>query len=340
MLPQEIRRIYTLLTMFLGESKRELDDSCQLQFACPRCVENKGEQERNKFNLEVNIAKNVFQCWSCSQHDEEMRGSIGKLIRMYGNETIYKDYKDAIESLRVSKYYEIQAHSGLTEEAKKTFSEIHLPTTYNALDKGKNYNKVEVKALQYLESRGIGWDIINKFNIGTSSYEKGNPQASYRIILPSYDSFGDLNYWTGRDIYGKTKQKYFNAQAERKDLIFNEQFIQWDADITLVEGPFDHIVVPNSIPLLGKVLNNEFKIYQELFNKANANINVFLDADAREDVKKIYKILDQGRLRGKIRYIPIEGDYDPSLINQEYGKKGIFKCLSQAKKFKEIELVC
>ena len=135
------------------------------------------------------------------------------------------------------------------------------------------------------------------------------------------------------------RMKYDNPKVEKKDIIFNEVSLQWDADVTLVEGTFDHIVVPNSIPLLGKALNENFKVYWDLFSKANANINIFLDADAFNTVKEIYKRLNHGSLYGRIRYIPIEGDEDPSSIYQKYGKEGIISHLSRPMKIKEVYLV-
>ena len=133
--------------------------------------------------------------------------------------------------------------------------------------------------------------------------------------------------------------KYMNPKVDKKEIIFNEEKICWDADITLVEGPFDHIVVPNSIPLLGKSLKETDKIFYTLRDKANANINLWLDDDAFQDVKKIYKILNHGKLYGKIRYIPTPKDMDPSLIYEKYGKKGIMKCLSGAISFNENEIL-
>lgn len=125
---------------------------------------------------------------------------------------------------------------------------------------------------------------------------------------------------------------------EKKDIIFNEDKIQWDADITLVEGVFDHIVVPNSIPLLGKALNKDYKLYWELITRANACINVWLDGDAYNSVKEIYKLLNHGNLYDRIRYIPCEADDDPSSIFQRGGYKEIAEHLSNAQQIKEIYL--
>lgn len=338
MIPQEIYNLKSLLVQCLGESKKELDESYQLQFACPRCIENKGDGEKRKFNLEVNLKKGVFNCWSCGQFDEEMHGSILKLFKLYGNESIIKEYKDTVKSLQQSKLYQISFENGdfnidftIVEN-----NDVNLPNNFTAFNKDKKNN---YKALDYLLKRGITWDIINKYKIGYTKYDENFKQLSSRIIIPSFNKFGELNYWTGRDFTNLPKrQKYYNPIIERKNLIFNEEHVEWDADITLVEGPFDHIVVPNSIPLLGKVLKTDFKLYQYIITKANANVNIWLDSDAFEDIKKIYQLLNHDRLYGKIKFIPTPEGEDPSSVFQKFSKKGVIECLKNAKQIEEIYL--
>jgi hypothetical protein len=46
------------------------------------------------------------------------------------------------------------------------------------------------------------------------------------------------------------KLKYINPKAEKQEIIFNIGKLNLDATIYLVEGVTDHIVTPNSIPLL------------------------------------------------------------------------------------------
>ena len=105
---EEFEKIYNILASFLGESKKGFDSKCfQYQFPCPRCVENKGEKEIRKANLEVNFQKQVFKCWSCCDDGDTMQGSILKLIKLYGNEELLKDYKEAVRSLRESKLYKM-----------------------------------------------------------------------------------------------------------------------------------------------------------------------------------------------------------------------------------------
>ena len=338
MIPAEINRMYDILVSFLGDSKNGLDNSLQLQFSCPKCQERDGYQEKNKYHLEVNLASGVYHCWKCSSIDEDMQGTVYKLIRKYGNPELLRQYKDAVNEFKQTSLYELKftENDFKSDYADKIDDGLALPKEYIKFQIGKND---KTKAFIYLKERGIDFDIIENYHIGYTSYNPENRKVSNRIILPSFDEFGNLNYWTGRDFTNNEKrQRYDNPKVDRKSIIFNEEKIVWNADITLVEGPFDSIVVPNSIPLLGKQLNNEYKLYHELFNKANANINIFLDGDAIETSKKLYSQLNQGRLKDKIRfiYVPIdENDLDPSKIFQLWGRNGIVKYIKSAKKIKK-----
>lgn len=342
MIPQEIQKLYGILCSFLGDSKNELDETYQLQFGCPRCTENKGGGESHKYNLEVNLRKGVFQCWSCAQHDDEMHGSITKLIKLYGSDALLYEYKETVNALKSTRLYELKFDKNDfdTESTNSDNIKVTLPLNFRQLSEKDKYSYDERRALEYLFSRGIGWDIIKKHSIGYTIYDENNKLESSRIVLPSHNKYAELNYWTGRDITKiKGRQKYANPNVIRKDVIFNEDLLSWDCDVTLVEGPFDHIVVPNSIPLLGKALKKDFKIYQDIMLKANANVNIFLDGDAYEDVKKIYKLLNHGRLYGKVRYIPTSEELDPSLIYEKFGKKGIISHLRNARQINEVFLL-
>jgi hypothetical protein len=96
-----------------------------------------------------------------------------------------------------------------------------------------------------------------------------------RIIIPSYDLNGDLNYFIAR-WYPKeyNKLKYINPKAEKQEIIFNIGKLNLDATIYLVEGVTDHIVTPNSIPLLGKVISSD--LLELLHDKAQGLIVILL----------------------------------------------------------------
>lgn len=344
---KELEKLYNILTVFLGESKSGFDENCiQYQFPCPHCIEKYGCQEARKYNLEISFSKGgVYQCWKCSSEgDDIMHGSIKKLIKAFGNDKLFEEYINVIHSIRDSELYKLHFKDFDTSIIEK--EELKFPSSFKFFKKGEKYN---YGAFKYLKDRGIDWDIIEKYKIGYTEKEedKDFKKYSYRVIIPSYNALGELNYWVGRDYLPKSdkypsRTKYANPKTEKKEIIFNEDKIQWDADITLVEGAFDHIVVPNSIPLLGKALDKDYKLYWDIISNSdknkNANINVWLDDDAKETAKQVYSLLNHGNLYDKIRFIESDLGKDASEIYEKYGYKGIGKCLQNAKKVEDYKL--
>ena len=337
----EIDKMLDILSEFLGEPKsRNTGETYQFQFGCPRCIERDGENECGKYNLELNLQMSVYQCWKCSSSgDDDMHGKIRKLFKLYGNEKLWNEYKECLESIRSSELYKIHFNKDdfKSNDEEELKDDLDFPDTFVKFERSKPESNE--MALSYLTERGIGWDIIEKYKIGYTLWDKNYPMMSNRIIIPSFNEYGELNYWVGRDFKGNSFQKYCNPKVEKKDIIFNENLINWDADINICEGVFDAMAIGiNAVPLLGKALTKEFKIYNKLFERANADINVFVDGDAKETAFKIYKTLNQGRLYNRIRYVPIQEEYDPGDIYRMYGKKGIIEYLKNSVKIKEIYL--
>lgn len=329
-------RVYNLLTSFLGESKSGYDNqSFQYQFNCPCCAEEKGVPFDGKYNLEVNLKIGKYHCWSCGETNGT-KGNISKLLKDYGNNTLLREYREEITQIKKSKLYEINGYKD--EEFIIEENYIRLPKTYKPIKIKDCKNK---KLIDYLTERCITQDLIDRYKIGYTEYNESNTLLQNRIIIPSYDISGYLNFWTGRDFTKNPKRlKYYNVDTDKKQIIFNESNIQWDGDIFLVEGPFDMLSCPyNVIPLLGKSLKKDSLLFQTLYKKANGKIIIFLDGDAKDDVKQIYKTLNIGRLRNKIWYVPINDDLDPSELYCKYGKKGVIKLLKLIRQFNEIELL-
>ena len=329
-------KLQNLLTSFLGTPKNDVDENGQLQYDCPCCSEQKGVQFDGKKNLEINLKLGKFHCWACGDTNGT-KGNIQKLIKIYGNSIILNEYKNSIKDIKESRFYQLGNNLQNANNQSNLVNDISLPTTYEKINLKSCKNN---KLISYLSERKITQDIIDRYNIG---YTNNNEKESYlrnRIIIPSYDCIGELNFWVGRDFTKNEKRlKYINSKVDKTEIIFNESNINFDADIFLVEGPFDMLSTPyNTIPLLGKSLKRNSLLFQTLYKKSNGKIIIFLDGDAINDAKTIYKTLNIGRLQNNIRYIPINQLFDPSDIYTRYGKRGILKLLKANKKFHEIEL--
>lgn len=312
-----MQRIYNILVAILGESKQGgYDKSCtQYQFNCPYCADEKGGID-NKYNLEVSFSLGKYHCWSCGS-----AGPISKLIRSRGGKSLADEYFAVITDIKENKYYNLDMFKDNGDIFEEKY--LRLPKTFKKIDLSSCSDR-ELK--RYLEKRRITQDIIDFYNIGSTTWDEEDWTWRNRIIFPSYNAAGDLNYYIGRTYRSKDKRnKYKNCDADKNRIVLHEDKIQWDSDIYLVEGAIDCIYYPNSISLMGKTLNRDTELYSKIKERANANIIICLDGDTTiTETKRIYNLLNKGRLRGKIRYIRLgEGlngryiPYDMPKINGE-----------------------
>ncbi len=310
-----------ILKQFLGEPHEHNEETGQMSFDCPACAEDDGlshGEGDGKHKLAVNYQKNIFRCWRCG-FENNMHGKVPKLIKRYGNKRILKEYK----LVRPDDY---------TSDKQLTQIEVKLPKGFKRLsDCNTNFYKYDA-AYKYIRDRGITDEMIDFYNIGYTVSGKRHD----RIIIPSYDEFGDLNYYVARSWNKWNKPKYLNPQAEKQLLIFNENKVNWDATIFLVEGAFDSIVIPNSIPLLGKVLSEKLKI--TILEKARANVVIVLDEDAYDNALSIYRDLNVANLYNKILMCSPPYGRDPSKIFEDEGSKGIVNLLKTSEQIPESRL--
>ena len=286
--------IIDILEDILGECRSHNEYKHQISFDCPVCsYDIKGlDGGDGKGNLEVNYGMGVYKCWSCGE-THETHGSIYKLIKTFGNQRHIKRYK-------LLKPEDDESY----KKSKRNY--VKLPKEFISLSnvsQGFKLTHYYKEVMNYLKNRNITDEMISKYNIGfcyTGFY-------SYRVIIPSYDDKGFVNYFIGRSYEPKPKLKYRNPEAEKEQIIWNEHLIDWDKPVFLVEGVFDHIFLPNSIPMLGKKISE--KLFKLLYEKAN-EIIIILDPDAHEDAEKIYYQLNGGRLFDKVWVLKLYGNCD------------------------------
>lgn len=297
--------LINLLEDVLGDHRGHHSSTCQINFDCPTCSAMKGIEYDGKGNLEVNYGQGVYKCWACAETDNT-KGFLFNLFKEFGN-------KQQLAKFIAGGYvFDSEYYSNLKKDTPKEV--LKLPDEYFSLTGKQKYPQFAA-AFNYLYGRRVTDEIIEKFKIGfclSGKYEN-------RVIVPSYDKNGVLNYFISRSISKYVKKfKYLNPKIDKKEIVFNENLINWDKTVFLVEGVFDHIVIPNSIPLLGKNLYN--KIFELIYFKSNAYIVILLDSDAHDDSVKIYNKLNAGRLRNRVLINTMPEGHDVSSFNQVFGE--------------------
>lgn len=291
---KEFEPIIEIIDEIFGERRKFNDYRGQIAYDCPVCsFEIKGlEQGDGKGNLEINYKYGVFKCWSCAETNDT-HGSLTKLIKKYGTHRQLKKYN----LLRPEEFQDFK---------NKPFKVVKLPKEFipfkNA-SAGLKLTHHYKKAFNYIRSRNITDEMIEKYNIGfcyQGTYEN-------RIIIPSYDENGYVNYFIARSFLTKTKVKYKNPDVQKELIVWNEHLINWDEPVYIVEGVFDSIFLPNSIPMLGKFMSD--RLFNLLYKNAK-KIIIVLDPDAADDQERLYHKLNCGKLMGKVYVIKLTGDKD------------------------------
>jgi len=280
----ENEALVELLEDVLGDHGLHYPNRGQISFNCPVC-----DDGRNKHNLEVNYIDNVYKCWACGD-SENTHGALGKIFDKYGNKKQKKLY-NVLKPETVIK----------REKKKKT---LKLPEGFTLFKDSSSVYPVRRQALNYLKSRGITDEMIDKFGIGFC--DKGDHAG--RIVIPSYNINGELNYYIARSWNPMSRAKYKNPEAEKDKIIFWENLIDWNRDIYLVEGAFDGLFLDNPIPMLGKHMSE--LLFDTIYQKAKGNVIICLDGDAWTNAVKLYHELNGGDLYQKIKILKLPLDQD------------------------------
>ena len=281
----EIEVLLELIEDVLDKPKKVYGSKHQYGYDCPNCMDIKGlDKGDNKGNLEINLNKFVYHCWGCG-----ISGPLGKLFDSYGTK-------------KQKKVYNLIKPEELKQQENKK-PKLKLPEGYTTFEDSNPRFIPHIEAYKYLQSRGITDEIIKKYKIGYTV----TGDFAYRIIVPSFNKEGVLNYFVARS-WVKSRLKYKNPTAEKDQIIFNEGLIDWNKDVYLVEGAFDGFFLENSIVMLGKKMSS--LLFETLYANAKGNIIICTDGDAWSDGLKLYHELNGGALYNKIKIIKLPMDKD------------------------------
>ena len=250
-----------------------------MSFKCPLC-------NHYKHKLEVDLSTQYWHCWVCN--------SKGR--KLY---TLFKKIGATVSQLAdLNKY--VDSYIPIKEKVNE---HVSLPNEFKLILNGNKNNPEFRNAIMYLKNRGITRHDIVRYGIGyceSGPYEK-------MIIIPSYDTNGRLNFFTGRSYYKDASFKHKNPKVS-KDIIGFELFINWNKPITIVEGAFDAIAVKrNAIPLFGKIILDKLK--KAIIEKSVKEIYIALDKDAHSKALDICQYFINNGI--KVNLVELN-DKDPS----------------------------
>ena len=275
-------KIINLLNRVIGNNGRLLNKANEYMYWSPFV-------HHHKPKLQINTKTQKWHCWISNQGGHNLFQLFKKLK---ASREQFDELADIVGKPR-------QSLSSNRDKVKENI--VKLPKEFKPLWNSKD-GIIKRHAMNYLKKRGITMGDVIRYNIG---YCEDGVYGN-RIIIPSYNSDGELNYFVGRDIYSGG-MKYKNPPVS-KDVIGFDLFVNWDEPIVLCEGVFDAIAIRrNAIPLFGKTVPKKLK--RKIYEKNVKSIYILLDRDA---IKDSIKMIDDFMNNGIDVYFVNLTDEDPS----------------------------
>ena len=254
-------------------------DGVNVAARCPKC----GKSNKKKFS--INIESWACHCWVCGIKGKDPY----RIILQHIDPSRAQEFKSRFLSQK----------SCFKNEIYETFNEekVSLPENIVPLFGKRIFRDPDIKnCLSYLKMRGVTPEDVWYFKLCSSVSGK----FRRRIIVPSFDADGELNYFSARSIDSDVFLKYINSKARKKDIIFNEINLDWSQEITLTEGPFDLFKCnQNATCLLGSKLSSSSYLFKKIVSNRTP-VLLALDRDMRKDARKIADLLEDYNINVRV----------------------------------------
>jgi len=288
-------KIINLLSRVIGNHGKQLKKTSEYMFWSPFVSHHKPK-------LQINVQTQKWHCWVSNQGGHNLFQLFKKLK---ASKEQYDELTELVGGRKYKKY-----------DDKKSKEVVRLPNEFKPLWKNGS-SIIKKHSISYLNNRNIRIPDIIRYGIGYC--EEGI--YSNRVIIPSYSSSGELNYFVGRDIY-EGGFKYKNPPVS-KDVIGFDLFVNWNEPIVLCEGVFDAIAIKrNAIPLFGKTIPKS--LMKKIYEKQVKQIYILLDSDA---IKDSIKLTDDLMKNGINVYFVSLSEEDPS----DMGFKRVINLIKETK---------
>ena len=263
-------------------------DGINVAVVCPSC------NNKSKKKFSINLDTGQCHCWVC-----DLRGkTLIPILRKFDKSHLVSEYCEKFPTSGRS--------NNLIESDKANIEqEVSLPPGFSLGIDLQNSRDPDTRAcLSYLKSRNVTERDMWHYKIGVANYGKFRK----KVIFPSFDSDGKLNFFVARSIDKNSKIKYTNCDANKQSMIFNEVNINWKKELAIVEGPFDLIKSGyNSTCLLGARMSVENLLFSKIAYH-RTSVLLCLDSDMSAKSQSIARLLSEYGC--PVRILPLDGFED------------------------------
>ena len=284
-------------------------DGVNVAVRCPAC----GNGDKKKFS--INLETWQCHCWVC-----DLRGkTLSHILKKYLDQSACLEFNERFGSPDSNN----RVYSNHEDD-----NPVILPNGFIPLIDLFNDRDPDIRdCFKYAHSRGITEKDLWRFRIGASRSGK----FRRRLIIPSFDIDGNLNYFCSRSIDPDSFRKYLNSKAKKTDIIFNEIDIDWNKELAIVEGPLDLIKASqNATCLLGSALSDSSYLFKRIVSNKTP-VLLALDADVKKKSHKIAKLLSSYCC--EVRMLELGSYQDVG----EMSRKQFYSMSSKSKKWDDVE---
>ena len=253
-------------------------DGVNLNIWCPWCR----HENKNKLKLAIHLEKGIYHCWICDKKGSNVEWLVKKL-----NPSKLEECKKHFKSKNTTSVLDFL--SGTAEE--EVDLSVSLPDGFVLLANNFSSIELDVRAVfSYALKRGISKHKLWFLRAGAAL------DSNFRrhLILPSFDANGNLNFYTARNIDADSNFafKYKNASIPKKYIVFNEVNIDWNRELSIVEGPLDLLKTnDNATCLLGSSLTEDMLLFQRIVENKTPVV-LALDSDVYNKTMRIANLLN------------------------------------------------
>lgn len=286
---------------------------------CPVCAEKEDNLQKRK--LVIRTDDFLTHCWVCGYRST----NLVNLLSRYKPHFL-QEYREKFKIKAKEKYRRciVLDLSHLFDRPSEPEPPplLLLPEGFTFLANHLESNNKAIKgAVEYLYDRGITKEDLWLWKFGITEHKapKGEQDYRFRVIVPSFDAKGSLNYYSARTWWSKFKgNKYANPRIPRESVIFNELVVDWSQELTLVEGAFDLVKCnENATCLLGSTLDPSYLLFQRIVEN-NTPILLALDNDAHPKSFKLAKLLLEYGISVRMLKIPKELNDVGQMTKQQF----------------------
>jgi hypothetical protein len=257
----------------------------EVVFFCPKHGAKAG---RTVGQLSVNLKTDWFNCWSCGFKSR----NLYLLLVTNGKTPISKQYLEEVEDQRRD------TRRCLVVETTKVYDPPALPPGFKSLSVPSR-SPYYTAAMAYMGRRGLGLSDALRWKLGYC--DEG--EMSGRIIIPSFDEYGELNFVVGRAFYDDPLRYKPWPKHQCKDIVWNDYLVDWTHPVVVTEGPFDAFVAEDNATILQGTILPDSLVRKIVL--AGTDVYFAMDADAfKRQLEYIELFLSYGIT---CRYVDIKG---------------------------------